>query len=119
VSARPNGNLPAMTRGRPSDYTEAEDAIILKVIDTKECQRLLKEAGFPERTPAAIWSRRDYLRRTGATVADMEGLPEEEEGRILFARRAKLQERLRSLDAQREELQSEIDELTERLRGLL
>lgn len=103
-------------RGRPTDYSPDEDAIILRYTDTKECQKMLREAGFSERTPAALWSRRDYLRRSGATMADV---PSGEEGRLLFARRAKLQERLRSLDAQREAIQEEIKELTEQLRRLI
>lgn len=115
-------NLDGVTnagRGRPSDYTQAEDEIILNVTDTKQCQRLLREAGFSERTPAAIWSRRDHLRRAGYTEADVGALPEPEEARILFARRAKLQERLRNLEAQVSELRDEIDHLTERIRRLV
>ena len=111
--------MPNHRGGRPSDYTPEEDAIILSVTDTKECQRLLKEAGFSERTPAALWSRRDYLRRAGSTDADIRKLSESEEARILFARRTKLRERHAVLQAECDELQAEIDAITERLRGLV
>lgn len=111
--------VPHARGGRRPDYTPEEDAIILRFTDTKECQSKLVEAGFSERTPAALWSRRDYLRRAGSTEADISGLAESEEARILFARRTKLRERLSMLDAERVALAEEIEELTERLRGLV
>lgn len=112
-------SMPNHRGGRRPDYTPAEDAIILRYTDTKECQEKLREAGFSERTPAALWSRRDYLRRAGHTDADISVLEQSEEARILFARRSKLRERLTMLTEEVLALQAEIDDLTERLRGLV
>jgi hypothetical protein len=106
-------------RGRPSDYTADEDAIILSTPDTKEVQRRLLEAGFPERTPAAIWSRRKHLRDGGDTDLPVAALDAEEEGTMLFARRRRLLQHINTLERKLAEMRTEVEDVNDRLRSLV
>jgi hypothetical protein len=55
--------------GRPDSYTAEEDAIILNHEDSRKVNLLLKEAGFEERTPGAIKTRRRLLGKRGLNGA--------------------------------------------------
>lgn len=107
------------SRGRPSDYTPEEDAIILKHRDTLEVQRLLKAAGFPERTPPAIWSRRKYLHEVGASELTTQMVAAHELLPVLSARREKLRVRLAALDRERAFINEQIAELSAEMHRLI
>lgn len=116
------GNLPPVSnRGRPSDYTPEEDAIILKNRNTEDVLRLLEKAGFPERTPAAIWSRRKYLNEVGASGETISLLSEDADAALpgLAAKRRKLQERLRMLEEERDIIYEEIAAISAEMHRLI
>lgn len=121
-TSRPS-NLPVVhnTRGRPSDYTPEEDAIILKHRNTSEALHLLKQAGFPERTPAALWSRRKYLNEVGVSPETISLLSDDAHAALpgLSAQRRKMQERLRTLDEEREQLCKDIAAISAEMHRLI
>lgn len=121
VTSGSSGNLPTMSTrgGRPSDYTPEEDAIILRYKGTEEVNAALVEAGFPERTQAAIWSRRKHLRNGGATDLDAEVLDADEEVALLLARRKRLQRLVADTEARLSVLREEIQDLNTRLHSLI
>lgn len=122
VSSRlPGGNLPAVpTRGRPPEYTPEEDAIILRNRDTEEVVRCLVEAGFPQRTPAAIWSRRKYLRESGNLAALEAGLLDaDDEVGVLVARRRKTLSLLAEVKAQVAAYEAEVADINQRIHDLI
>lgn len=123
VTSGSAGNLPSVSaiRGRPSDYTPEEDAIILRHRNTDEVLRLLKEAGFPDRTPAAIWSRRKYLNDVGVSAETISLLSDDAHAALpgLSAQRRKMQERLRTLEEERDRLYEEIAAISAEMHRLI
>lgn len=114
------GNLDKVPqRGRPTDYTPEEDAIILRHRDTETVQRLLREAGLPERTAPAIWSRRKYLNEGAPTGADTSMLEQDDEVTVLLARQKRLRQHIISHAEALAALEAELNNVTERLHDLI
>lgn len=113
-------SIPNVTgTGRPTEYTPDEDQIILAYTSTKECQERLVAAGFPERTPAAIVSRRKYLRDNGAMHVPVEHLDASGEFELLTKRRTWLTHRLEELHAQMNDVEEQVKAVNQRLHELL
>lgn len=113
------GRMGTEGNGRPSEYTPEEDYIILNTRSTKEVQEKLATKGYPERTPAAIVSRRKYLRETGAGHLSADKLDHEDEVSLLAARRRGLAQQEEKLSAQLADVRAEIVDVNRRLRDIV
>lgn len=116
----PNKVTPVMgtRRGRPSEYSREEDAIILKYTASDECNEQLKAAGFEPRTPAALASRRDLLRKKMVIDADLASIRDlDDELSLLGTIRAGLSKRLDELVEQHDRQQQELEAKQAKERG--
>lgn len=105
--------------GRPTNYSPEEDAIILRERSTDEVLRLFKEAGYEERSPAAITSRRALLREHGSDRLSELDVDDEEAIPLLVGRRRKLSEQLDSLTCRVREVEKEIETVNAQLRAAI
>lgn len=135
MSTLPAGNISSMRRGRPSDYTDEEDHIILQHTSTDECNKELVAHGFKKRTSGALASRRDLLRKKMLVDADLDTLRGlEDELSLLGTIRSGLSKRLDELsiehdrqrvqlaeqqDVERAAIEARIAEVNARIRGFL
>lgn len=103
--------------GRPAAYTPEEDKILLGTVGegAEETNRRLREAGFAERTAAAIKQRRHHLRTKAGAV----GLAEVDTLSKLMTVRRQLTEELDQLVDRRRAIEDQIRQLSQRIHEVL
>lgn len=105
------------TVGRPSAYTEEQDAIILSTDDSKVINERFIEMGHEPRSANALSSRRAYLRKQG--LVQTQGLPGARRLTLLFKRRQTIQAELTKLVERLERLREERQEVNDAIVALL